>query len=234
MSEASETEVAGAMPRPGPAGDRDALADERLRKCAGRKERRRERGPALRAIDDEGRERRRLAADEVLLPARGAALRVVERLVAEYSSAHRADPAPANRRREAFEVGRRESRVAEALQYEIAVPGGAGTRADAVDLGVEAVPGAEARERRPGDGDLLVRRRRDRQRLVVREDDRRPSTRSTARAAVRPSESDGAVSAFASFGSSPPARPPSRAAAAAQANAATRAGAPDRASSAQP
>ena len=134
---------------PGPAGDRDAAADERLAEGARREQRRRERRPAAGAVDDERRERRRLAADEVRLPAGGPALRVVERLVAEDPPGHRADATAADRRGEAIEIRRRERRVAEALEHEIPVPGRARAGADAVDLGVEAVAGAERASARP-------------------------------------------------------------------------------------
>ena len=154
-----------------PAADRDAVADERVPERAGGEERRRERRPAKRPVDDQGRERGSLAADEVRLPACHAALPVVERLVAEDPAADRADPTPPDRRREAIEVGGGECRIAESLQDEIAVPPGSVPAADAVHLGMEPVPGPESGERRPRDGDLLVRRRCDGQRGVVREHD---------------------------------------------------------------
>ena len=81
-------------PEPGPPADRDAVADESVAKGACGEQGRRERGPAARAVDDERRERWRLAAGEVRLPAGSAALRVVERLVATDPPAHRED-APA-------------------------------------------------------------------------------------------------------------------------------------------
>ena len=147
--------------------DGDAAAGERLAEGPRGEKRRRERRPAAGAVDDECRERRRLTADEVVLPPGCAALAVVERLVAEDASCDGADPASRDRSGEPVEIRSRERRVAEALEDQIAVPRGTGPRTGAVDLRVEAVARSEARQRGPRDGDLLVRGRCDRERGVV-------------------------------------------------------------------
>src|SRR4029077_16236998 len=136
---------------------------ERLAERPCGEERWRERRPAARAVDDEGGERRGPAPDEVLLPARRATLGVVEGLVAEDASRDSADPAARDRSRQMVDIRRRERRVAEALQDQVAVPGRTGPRTGPVHLGVETVSRAEARQRDPRNRDLLVRRGCDRE-----------------------------------------------------------------------
>ena len=102
--------------------DRDAVPRQRIPERPRSEKRRGEGRPPLGAIDDEGRQRRGLAADEVALPPCRATLCVVERLVAEHPPVHRPDPSPANRRGEAIDVCRGERRVAEPLQDQVTVP----------------------------------------------------------------------------------------------------------------
>ena len=140
----------GATPRPGPPDDRDAAADERVAERPRGEQRRRERRPAAGAVDDEGRERRRLAADEVRLPARGAPLRVVERLVAEDASR-----SPSGSRARGSSPrggrGRPSTSVGSPKPLRTRSPSQAAPArvADAVDLGVEPVARPEAASARP-------------------------------------------------------------------------------------
>ena len=168
----------------GTAGHQDATAPERIPERARREQRRRERGPALPAVDDQSRERWRLAPEEVLLPPGACPSRIVERLVTQHSPGDRADPSPTDRRRESVEVGGGEGRIAESLEDEVSIPRRTGAGADPVNLCVEPVSRPEAAQRREGDGDLLVRGRGERHARCC---GRRSSPRSTRRSRAPPS-----------------------------------------------
>ena len=105
VSDASGTAVAGAVPSPGrPATvtPRRMRASRNARAASSGGERA---GQPAGAIDDEGRQRGRLPTDEVRLPAGRPAPGVVERLVTEDPARHGANPATADRRGEAIEIG---------------------------------------------------------------------------------------------------------------------------------
>jgi hypothetical protein len=68
-----------------------------------------------------------------------------------------------------MQVQRRQRRVAEALEDDVAAPDRALLLALAEDCGVEPVRGPEDVQRGVRDGELLVRRRDQRAREVVRE-----------------------------------------------------------------
>ncbi len=150
-----------------PADDGDAPRDERVPERAGGEERRGQRGPPVRAVDDERGERRRLAAHEVPLPAGSAADRVVGRLVAADASGHPANAGRAHRSRQARDIRARQRGVAVAHDVEIAVPRRADALPRAEHLGAEPVARTEQGQSGPGDRELLVRRRNERPRGVV-------------------------------------------------------------------
>ena len=142
----------GGHPEPGPPFDLDASLCQGARQRLRGQQRRRESGPPERAVDDERRERGRFDWDEALFPAGGAADAVVVRLVAAHAAADLTYPGARHLAGNVVEIGARHRRVAEALQHEVAVPRRSLSRADAVQLRVEAVCGSEPDERRPGDG----------------------------------------------------------------------------------
>ena len=109
-----------------------------------------------------------LASDEVPLPAVRSASLVERRLVAADPTRDPADPPGAQRRGQAGDVRRGQRRVTVAAEIQVAVPDAARPPADAEHLGREAVSRAEPRQRGPRDGKLLVRRRMDGERVVVR------------------------------------------------------------------
>ena len=160
--------IAGRGPEPDAPSDGDLARDQRPAQRACREERRRERRPALRTVDHERRERRGLASDEVPLPAVRSASLVERRLVAADPTRDPADPPGAQRRGQAGDVRRGQRRVTVAAEVQVAVPDAARPPADAEHLGREAVSRAEPRQRGPRDGKLLVRRRMDGERVVVR------------------------------------------------------------------
>ena len=102
------------------------------------------------------------------LPAGRGAMQVEPRLVAEDPAAHRRDAVRAHLPREGSEIGRRERRVAVALEHEVADPPVAVLRPFAEDVRLDAKRGAERRQRRVRDRELLVRRWPQGQRGVVR------------------------------------------------------------------
>ena len=185
---------------------RDAVTDERVPERAGRKERRRECRPALRPVDDQRRQRGRFATDEGLLPAGGATLRVVERLVSEHPSRSPSG----SRARGSSPPG---------------VPGRPSRASDRRTLSARDRHPRWRRHGLPTPYTSVWKRYPIPRRLSAAQETgifsfdagatgsdslcaktTVPVDRSTASAAVRPSESDGAVSAFASFDSSPAGR----------------------------
>ena len=119
------------------------------------------------AVDDERRERRRLVDVERGLPARRRATRVEPRLVAEHAPGDARDPVGPHLPCERGQIGGRERRVAVALQDEIPLPGRAERLPVAEDVRLDREAGPERRERRVGDGELLVRGGKERQRRVA-------------------------------------------------------------------
>ena len=110
--------------RDGRAGHRDARAPQCVAEEHGGGERGRLRGPPseLRAVDDQRRERRRLADEVARLPAGRRAARVVEGLVADDPSLDAPDPLRPHLRREPRERRRAQGRVAGALEHDVAAP----------------------------------------------------------------------------------------------------------------
>jgi hypothetical protein len=127
-------------------------------------------GRRLAAVDRtrhrERRERRRLVDVEPALPAGAGAAGVEPRLVADHCARDVTDTRRGDLRGQRIDVCEREGRVAVALQDEVAHPHVAHEGSCAHDLGVEAVAGAEQRERRVRDRDLLVRGRHEGERGV--------------------------------------------------------------------
>ncbi len=153
--------------------DADVVLDQDRPELLGRRVRRgdRVRLPRPVAVDDERRERRRLLDVEGRLPpGRGADL-VEEGLVADHHARHVCDAEPADPVGEHLEPGRRQRRVAVALQDEIAFPGAVRPeRALAPHLGGEAEVRPERLQGREGDRQLLVRGGHEAHGLVVRVD----------------------------------------------------------------
>ena len=161
-------------PEPRAPGDRRSAGDERVAESPCREQRRRERRPAPRAVDDEGREGRRLAADEVRLPPGAAAPPIERGLVSADPAGDARDAGRAERGSQVADVGGRERGVAVAAEEEVAFPDRADALPRAEHAGREPVAGAETGQRGPRDGELLVRRRMDRDVLRCARRARRP------------------------------------------------------------
>ncbi len=125
----------------------------------------------VRAVDDEGGERRRLDAEEVRLPARCIAACVVVALVRDDAAGHSPDTCGLDVACEAADVGEAERRVSVADEIEIAVPLVADELSGSEDLRVEPEARTELLQRGERDRELLGRRGNERPGRVVLEDD---------------------------------------------------------------
>ena len=104
------------------------------------------------------------------LPAEPGAARVEPALVAEDPAGHVPDPGRRHLARERVELGERERGIAVALEHEVALPGRSALLALAEHVGLDSERGAERGQRRVRRGELLVRRRPERQPRVVGEE----------------------------------------------------------------
>jgi len=115
--------------------------------------------------------RRRLVDEEARLPAGDDAPRVVRALVAGHSAGHAPNPQVLHLCGEHAEVGAGQCRIAVALQGQGAGPLRSILLALAEHVGLDAERRPEPRERRVGQRQLLVRRRRQRPVAVLLEED---------------------------------------------------------------
>ncbi len=149
------------------AGLGESLAEQkggRVSRCA------RDASEVAPPVDGQRRERGRLVDEEVRLPARTDPERVEVRLVSDDPARDEADACTTDLRGEPPQPERRQRRIAEALQHEVAVPLGPVLLPDAEHLCLDSVGGSERHEGRIRDGELLVRRRDERQGRIARVD----------------------------------------------------------------